>query len=1137
MFKIYINKLLQNRKGWAGYFIIVPIALFIGCRLISKRPIQHELNITDTNKIETANPVKKEPSIASPAAPNHSETPGTGLAEYDKPAPNHSETPGTGLAKYMDSRSGTQDSRKQEIPLQNEPADVDLFREIPEDRPKIPVADWVDAEIKTLVFTGFDEPQKSIAELFRNGKYNRLNKLIQKNVLPDIQKEYISGELEFAKKRYPESIKHYDSILSTGTESDFPAYAMFRKAEALYNTGEFGQALVLFNKITPKKDFLIPEIEFSKAQCYLKTGETEKALGIMEQLISNYQGYHPDDRLNYCIGLVLYYRKRSTEALDFFRKADTPHAMFYSAKCLEDEGRFLPAVSVFKNIIEKHRNSTLVDDSMFNLGMVFYRMKEYGPAAESFLKLLEYTKSPYRPYTRLMLGLCRFDMGYYKLAIKNCEYFLRDHAGTRPEAYIRRLLAKSYARLRWYKLAIDEYEKVINDYTDTPVRVYSACDLALLYYLTGKYDSAVRYCDISEKIAEGTGPQKNIMFLKGMCFYRKGDMASAQEQFQGIINSVPDNEVRGRALFMLGLTYIAEGKNESLFTGHFDLADKEGLFSAEWKAWAYYFIANAYYNLGKFADARKASEYILNNYAGSKAAKYAKNIIIACAVLDNDYDEAELKNREFLDSYRDDEDVKKISLLVSAGIQFNKGNYEKAILLYKDFTDNYRRDDNIYEALFMQGESFYRLGHYNEAIKRWKRIIGTGKDTEYSIKAYERLAYTSFGLGKYSDAVSYYRGIQKYFPESGLSREAGLHIAQCYYNGGNYKQAINAYKKFLSEYPDYEKKDEVLENIRMVYYERGMESADNDAGLTEFVNLYPKGTMAGEAYWQLGTRAYGRGEYGKAAEIFRKIISDYPQIESSKQALYYLAECLYALKKNKEAVNTFESFIKSFPDDELSTTAEFHMANALFSMGEVEESQKYYSNIINNKPDADFAPNAMLNKALGYKKLKKWEEAVSEYKLFLTKYPEHEKKGYAVFQIAEINRNTGNYKEAAGYYKQVPPASSPTGRSGPDTGEAGPPGSGISESELLYLTADAYEKAGDSENAGKYYIELVNLKNKEKTFYLAGLVKVAEFYLKEGKNEEAKDAYKKIMTTAENEEWIAAAEAKIMEIEEREKIK
>lgn len=1028
----------------------------------------------------------------------------------------------TGLAEYMDEQITDESGTEQGIKLEGKSFDVDLFKETPVKKPELPVADWLDAEIKTLVFAGFDEPEKTIAELFKQGKYEKLEELILKTSLPDIQKQYILGEIEFANKEYSKAAGYYDAVLSTGAESDFSEYAAFRKAECLYNTGKFEEAYNLFNKIVCRNYSLIPEVEFSKAQCYIKTGESEKALGIMEQLISNYEGYHLSGRFNYCIGLILYHQKRNSEALDFFSKVDTPQALFYSAKCLESDGRFLPAISIFKDIIKKHRKSGLADDAMYNLGMVFYKMKEYVPAAASFINLLDaYPKNPYAPYARLMLGLCRFDMGYYEIAIKNCDFFFRDYPkGTEPEVHIRRLLAKSYAKLRRYKSVAEEYKKIIAEYPGTQTGIYSACDLALLYYRTGNYDDAVKYCDISEKMAKGKIPEKDILLLKGMCFYRKADMPAAQEQFQGIINSVPDIEVRNKALFMLGLTYMTGEKNEALVTGYFDLADNEELFSGEWRAWAYYFIANAYYNLEKFTNARKTLEYILQNYAGSQAAKYAKNIAVACAVLNNDYNEAELINQEFLNSYGDDEDAKRTSLLISAGIYFNKENYEKAISVYEDFTKNYPRDGNIYEALFMKGESFYRLGHYSKAVDCWEKIAKIKTDSEYFKKALERLAYTNFGLGKYGSTILYYRKIIQYFSGTDLAREAELHIAQCYYNDGKYGQAINEYKKFLGNHPEYEKKEEILENIRMVYYERGTEKSGNDSGLLEFIKLYPEGNMAGEAYWQLGTRIYGRGKYKEAAEIFRKIISDYPQIESSKQALYYLAECLYALKKNSDAVNVFENFIKSFPDDPLSAVAEFHMANALFGMGKIEESLEHYSNIINNNPDAEFAPNAVLNKAFGYKKMNNWEEAAGEYKLFLEKYPGHEKKGYAILQIAEINRNTGNYKEATVYYRQVPPI-----------GEAGPPVEEISKSELLYLTADCYEKAGDIDNAKKYYSELVNLKTEEKTFHLAGLVKLAEFYTEEGKNKEAVDAYKKIMKNTENEEWIAAAEAKIIEIE------
>ncbi|PKM99311.1 MAG: hypothetical protein CVU78_07000 [Elusimicrobia bacterium HGW-Elusimicrobia-2] len=984
--------------------------------------------------------------------------------------------------------------------------------------------DWVTAKIRTSILMGLEEPGKTIITLFNSNEEKKLEQLLQNNTsIEKTDKHYILGELNFKNKDYATALGHYTSALSTVSGDGFYDCVSFRKAEVLYNTGKFDEAMEIFEKISPKKGGLIPEAEFSKAQCHLKKGETKTALDIMNRLLSKYEQYQTSDRANYCIGLILYYQSRYSEAETCFARIKSPDfenlelSEFYRAKCIEAEGALLQAGAIYKKIYAGNVKTGLEDDAMFAQGIVYYKMKEYDSAAGIFLNILsKYPAGDYAPYARLMTGYCRYESGRYTAAIANCKYFMEKYTGTEPEAYTHHLWAKSCAEIKKYDSAYEKYREIIAAYPGQNISLTASCDLALLYYNTGQYENALSVC---EKILEGpriksSDTEKNILLMKGMCLYREGNRNASATVFQGIINSINDAETRGKALFMLAMQYVNSGDNDTLMTSILSLADKEDLFTAKWKSWTYYIIADAYYNSGKINEAEKTFEYIIATYPGTPAVKFAESGNIACKVLRGEYAAAELKNREFSEKFKDDKSVAKAALLSSAGLFFNAGNYRKAIADYKDFLKNYSGGDAVYEALFLQGECFFKLQHIDEAQKCWKRIIH--KNSEYTLEAYNRLAYTSFGLGNYTDAVFYYRKIKQRFPSSESSKNAQMRIAQSYYNSGKFTQAIADFKKFIALYPGDEKEKDVLENIRMAYYEKGLRDAGGQ-GLAEFVKLYPDGDMAGEAYWQLGTRAFEKKQYVKASALFRKIIIEYPQTQSSELALYYLAESLYMAENNKDAINAFNNFITSFPENSRRYSAGFHMANALFKLGRIEESCLYYSALADDPKAEGFAPDAALNKALCYKRMKKWDEAIAGYEDFIKKYPSHEKKGYAMFQAAEINRNNGNYKEAA--------------RSYADSEKYG-----SAESETLYRAAECYLKSGDIENAERYYIKLQNLKSPDKTFYLTGLVDLAEIYVKADLYDKAIPVYKKIMETSDNEEWIAAAEAKINEINEKKQL-
>ncbi|MFH1353643.1 MAG: tetratricopeptide repeat protein, partial [bacterium] len=409
------------------YFLLILAASFIGYKIIPRPPVYRKSAIVITeDKKDYGQNIAAE-KVKEPAGTNR-----------EPPPDKHPAT----LTEYMEENikdGADKNFTKETIPQEKKPTAIDLLRAPGEKPPGPRAADWIDAEIRTLVFTGFDEPSKSITDFFKRQEYARLKKLILEDTFlklsltNEMYKHYILGEIEFKNGKYGEAIKYYDMAASSPTERWVAEFASFRKAESLYNMGKFEQAGEVFSGIKWGSNLLIPETEFSKAQCYLKTGKTKTASGIMEQLMSKYEGYNASDKANYCTGLILYYQGRSGEAKIFFEKAANANfeeqtlSEFYLAKCLEAEGRLLQASALFKKIHDENKKSAVADDAMFCRGMIFYRMKEYDSAAEIFLNVLrKYPAGAFAPYARFMTGCCRFETGQYRTAIANCEHFMRD---------------------------------------------------------------------------------------------------------------------------------------------------------------------------------------------------------------------------------------------------------------------------------------------------------------------------------------------------------------------------------------------------------------------------------------------------------------------------------------------------------------------------------------------------------------------------------------------------------------------------------------------------------------------------------------------------------------------------------------
>jgi len=940
------------------------------------------------------------------------------------------------------------------------------------------------------------------------------------------EKHYLTAESYFAQGDYRNAISEYELVISSSALKEVIGSASLRKAECYYNLKNYGEALNLFKDLwqSSRDSFLAPEILYGMSQCYLKQGKIEEAESVLESLIGSFPGYLQEERVNYSLGLIRYYQGKYEKALESFGKADGVYANYYEAMCLEELERQLPAQAKYKEILEKYPENELADDALYGMGEAFNLMGHYDFAMEKFWDLLKsYPESGLAPYARFMIGASRFSQKNYSKAIENCQIFSRLYPESKLATSIQYLMAESLTGLGRNGEAIENYRIIIASFTSAApgeteslreeLARLSQYKLAYLYASMGEYN---RSREEGERFLEkysGSPGWKDVLVLKGLCLHKLGRYSEAETAYQSAFNIAPDEEVGGKALYLLGLVYYEQADYQSLITSYKNLVTGISSPLGGWLAGAYYYIGEAYYQLARYREAEEMYSYILENYPGSEMAKYAKSGLVACATEEGNFDLALIRNREFLECYGEgDKNVDKMAKLHVANLYFNKRDYKNSLSFYRRFVEEYPDDEMVAQALYREGLAFYRLGHYSEAIKTWKTIIDRKRGGKVVLQALDRAAYTSFGLGNYDEAIRLYRRLLTEFAGAEQAKEAQLHIAQSYYNAKQYERAIEEYEKFIETYPEDPLKGQAIEGIKLSYYEKATGEGSSDEGLESFVNRYPTEKLAGEAYWQLGVRFFERGEYNKAIKNFQKVIVDYPHVSSAKLASYYLPEAYYALKNFAEAIKAFQDFVSGYPDDELVESARFHLANGLFQAGQIEDSIKHYREILEKYPDSQFSSHARLNIALAYKKLNEWKKAVEEYRKFIYEHPEGEKANDAKWQIGEISRNNGEYRQAIEFYQMVEPTKE------------------ITECEIKYRAGDCYERLGEIEEAVRVYQTLQESPAKSDPFRLAGLFRLAEIYEKQERSDAAIAIYTEISNSTEDEKWKSLAEAKIEEL-------
>lgn len=126
---------------------------------------------------------------------------------------------------------------------------------------------------------------------------------------------------------------------------------------------------------------------------------------------------------------------------------------------------------------------------------------------------------------------------------------------------------------------------------------------------------------------------------------------------------------------------------------------------------------------------------------------------------------------------------------------------QDSIKQFQFVINEFSRTPPAADALFYQGNAYYELGDYNNALKKYEEYA-----KKYSRKYFADLALINVGkcyeqLNNFQGALyAYQKVVEKYSKRAGAA-EALFHLGKIYELSNNINQAFSYYNKLVSEYP------------------------------------------------------------------------------------------------------------------------------------------------------------------------------------------------------------------------------------------------------------------------------------------------------------------------------------------------
>lgn len=185
------------------------------------------------------------------------------------------------------------------------------------------------------------------------------------------------------------------------------------------------------------------------------------------------------------------------------------------------------------------------------------------------------------------------------------------------------------------------------------------------------------------------------------------------------------------------------------------------------------------------------------------------------------------------------------------------------------------------------------------------------------------------------------------------------------------------------------------------------------------IENYPTAPNLYSVRYALGAAYEYSGEYEKAIDQYQKVVGEKPDSDTATEASYRLAECHAKLEHWAIALDIYREIVRKSPDKKTSIRAYFNIAMIYEKSGKYKRVANVYNNIINYYPNTEWEIQARFQLASTYAQTNRYKSAINEYKIIKSKFRDTEWAPRAALHIGDVYKLGGNYAKAKDAYDRV----------------------------------------------------------------------------------------------------------------------
>lgn len=282
--------------------------------------------------------------------------------------------------------------------------------------------------------------------------------------------------------------------------------------------------------------------------------------------------------------------------------------------------------------------------------------------------------------------------------------------------------------------AFNLFRRLINNYPESEWADDSLYTIAIASYRTGEdkrktgdldaadlyYDRAFALFTQLIRAYPGSMLVDASRLNREMCHYGKGNLNSALEGLNKLTEDFRDNQLIHSIVYYIGRIYTEKQEYDNarirfrnvVLSGH-----------PEFAPLANFGIAQTQFAEGKFEDAIKTYQEVIDTYPETKSAEEAHFYIGWAFDKLKKYDEAIIQLEGAIEKYPHNEDTQNNQFYV-AQIYYKKKDMDGAIQAYRKVADNSTFDyDTRRSAQYWIGKIYEETGDVNQAVTEYQKLL------------------------------------------------------------------------------------------------------------------------------------------------------------------------------------------------------------------------------------------------------------------------------------------------------------------------------------------------------------------------------------------------------------------------------